>query len=174
MSLADELTKLEELRRSGALTDAEFAQAKAAILTGGAAAPSNVAADKLGEQLAEVRYQNELARLDREWGIEKEKYMVSDKHGRRHIPTTSMGTSVAAIGGIGGLLWTISAFTLTSSGPDEGAFGTAKVIFPLFGVLFIVVAIGFGFHTISKASAYNQALAAYQRRRAAVKPEDFR
>jgi hypothetical protein len=31
MSIADELQKLEQLRRSGALTDAEYAQAKAAV-----------------------------------------------------------------------------------------------------------------------------------------------
>lgn len=33
MSLADELARLEELRRGGALTDDEFARAKATLLS---------------------------------------------------------------------------------------------------------------------------------------------
>jgi hypothetical protein len=38
MGLADELQKLDALRRQGALSDAEFAQAKATLLAGGVAA----------------------------------------------------------------------------------------------------------------------------------------
>ena len=34
MNIADELRKLQELHSSGALTDEEFAQAKAAVLEG--------------------------------------------------------------------------------------------------------------------------------------------
>ena len=44
MSLADELAKLEDLRRTGALTDTEFAQAKAKLLAGGAPAASDAVA----------------------------------------------------------------------------------------------------------------------------------
>jgi len=174
MSLADDLAKLEELRRTGALTETEFAKAKAAVLAGGAAPAGDVVADKLGEQLSEVRYQNELNRIDREWEIEKEKYMVADKHGRRHIPTPGAGIATAAIGGVFGLFWTIMAFGITSGAPDEGPFQIAKVFFPLFGVVFTVGSIGYGVYVTQKANAYNEAFAAYQRRRAAVKPEDFR
>src|SRR5438874_4942540 len=39
MSIADELRKLQELRDAGSLTEAEFAQAKAALLTGAPPAP---------------------------------------------------------------------------------------------------------------------------------------
>jgi uncharacterized protein len=39
MSMADEIQKLEELRKSGALTDEEFNKAKAALLAGGGAPP---------------------------------------------------------------------------------------------------------------------------------------
>jgi hypothetical protein len=40
MSIADELRKLQELHRTGALSDEEFAQAKAAVLGGTAPAPA--------------------------------------------------------------------------------------------------------------------------------------
>src|SRR5262245_17968658 len=139
MSLADDLAKLEELRRTGALTETEFAKAKAAVLVGGAAPAGDAVAGKLGEQLSEVRYQNELERIDREWAIEKEKYTVADKHGRRHIPTTGAGIATAAIGGVFGLFWTIMAFGITSGAPGEGPFQLAKVFFPLFGIVFTVL-----------------------------------
>ena len=43
-----------------------------------------------------------------------------------------------------GVLWTILAFSLTSSGPDEGAFRVAKFVFPGFGILFTIFAIVVG------------------------------
>jgi Short C-terminal domain len=173
MSLADDLAKLEELRRSGTLTDTEFTQAKAKLLAGEAPA-SDAVADRLGEQLAEVRYQNELARIDREWEIEREKYMLTGRYGRRYLPTPGMGKATAAFGGIFGLFWTIMAFGILSGAPDEGAFSMVKVFFPLFGLVFTIGAIAYGVYMIKRAEAYNQAFAAYQRRRAAVMPEDFR
>ena len=56
MSLADELAKLEDLRRTGALTDAEFARAKAKLLAGDAAPATDAVAENLAAQLAETRY----------------------------------------------------------------------------------------------------------------------
>ena len=91
MSLADDLTKLEELRRTGALSDSEFTQAKKKLLAGEAEPTGAGVAETLAAQLAETRYNNELGRIDREWQIEQEKYMVADKHGRRHIPTVGTG-----------------------------------------------------------------------------------
>jgi Short C-terminal domain len=173
MSLADELAKLEDLRRSGALTDAEFARAKAKLLAGDAPA-SDAVAEGLAAQLAETRYQNELERIDREWQIEREKYMVADKYGRRHIPTTGTGWLTAVGGGIFGAFWTIMAFSITSGAPDAGPFAIAKVFFPLFGVAFTIGAIVYGIHLTGKAEAYNKAFAAYQERRGAVKRSDSR
>ena len=43
MSLVDELAKLDELRRNGALTEAEFEQAKARLLQGPAPTPGGPA-----------------------------------------------------------------------------------------------------------------------------------
>lgn len=173
MSLADDLTKLEELRRSGALTESEFAAAKGRLLAAdpAPAAKSDAVADALSEQLAETRYQNELDRIDREWQIERERYMISGKHGR-HLPTAGEGLATAVIGGGFGAIWTVTTFSMTSGSPDFGPFAVANVVMPLFGVVFTAGAIGLGIYATNKAQAYNQALAAYQKRRAAVKRTD--
>jgi hypothetical protein len=174
MSLADDLVKLEELRRTGALTDREFDQAKAALLAAGRAAGPDPVAANLGAQLAEVRYQNELARIDREWEVEKEQFLVADRYGRRRVPTTGMGYGGAVLGGIVGAVWTVMAVSITGGAPDFGPFAVAKVVFPVVGIAITVGTIGYGVYCVRKAEAYNRALAAYRARRDAVRPEDFR
>ena len=54
MSLADELLKMDDLRRRGALSDEEFARAKAALLEGSGAAAAQVA-NATPDHLAEIR-----------------------------------------------------------------------------------------------------------------------
>jgi hypothetical protein len=173
MSLADDLMKLEELKRTGALTEEEFAQAKAKLLADGPTAATDAVAETLAAQLAETRYQNELARIDREWQIEREKYMAPDRYGRRHVPTVGTGRATSLIGGIFGAFWTIMAFAITSGAPNDGPFVFAKVFFPLFGVAFTVGAIAYGIHLVGKAEAYNRAFAEYQKRREAVNRAHF-
>ena len=173
MSIADELQKLEELRQRGALTNEEFAQAKAKLLASTSETSKPDVSEHLSEQLAEVRYQNELARLDREWEIERQKYLITDRYGRQHIPTTGMGIGIAVVGGGFGVFWTIMAIAITGSGPSDGPFGVARVIFPLFGVVFVVGAIGYGIYAYSRAQEHDLALAAYQARRRAVRAENF-
>lgn len=174
MSLADDLTKLEELRRTGSLTEKEFAQAKAKLLAGDVPPAPDAVVEKLGEQLAETRYQNELARIDREWQIEREKYMLTGKYGRRFIPTVALGGFIAVGGGLFGVFWALVAFGITSAMPDRDGFAGAKVFFPLIGVLIPIGAVAYGVYVINKANEYSRALAAYQKRRAAIKAEDFR
>ena len=178
MSLAEEIKKLEDLRWNGTLTDEEFARAKAALIAKleDEAEPGHKgeAAAAVAGQLAEVRYQNELARIDREWEAEQEKYMIANKYGVRHLPTKGQGVAVAAVVGVFGLFWTIMAFSITSGATDEGPFRIVKIFFPLFGIAFTAFGIYSGIHAVRKAEEYNRALAAYQERRAAVKPEHYR
>ncbi len=174
MGIADELSKLEDLRRRGVLNEAEFQQAKAAVLAGGAApAGEPSTAEHLSEQLAEVRYQNELARIDREWEIEREQYMITGRNGQRQIPTPGMSLVMAFVVGIFGIGWTIMAFSITSGAPKESGFEAFSCIFPLFGVLFTCVGIGVGINAYTKAQKYQEALAAYQQRRRQVRPEQL-
>lgn len=159
MSIADELTKLEALRRSGALSDTEFGRAKEAVLSGGAA-PRGDAVDALRDEA-------ELARIDREWQIERENYLVTGRNGwGRHVPTTWEGLLTAVVGGAFGLFWTVMAVGITSGAPDEGPFAVAKVFFPLFGVVFVVGAIGYGVFVCARARQYEAAHEQYRARRA--------
>lgn len=172
MSLADDLIKLEDLRRSGALNESEFAQAKATLLNGDPAGPAPPDTDHLAQHLAEVRHQNELAQIDRQWQIEREQYLIPDRYGRRHVPTAGFGIGGAVVGGLFGVFWTIMAFAITSGAPDHGPFSIAKVAFPLFGVVFTVAAIGYGLYTASRAEKYQAAFRAYQQRRARAQGDD--
>src|SRR5437868_159166 len=131
MSIADELGKLEELRRSGALTDEEFARAKARVLAGDAVPrPED---DTLRDHLAELKRENEVARLDREWQIERERYQMTGRSGYRYTPSKAssvfMGLAIVGFG----IIWTMTAFTMAHGFPDGPA-----ALFPLAGVLFIL------------------------------------
>jgi hypothetical protein len=172
MSLADELAKLEELRTKGALTEAEFASAKKALLAA-PAAPEPQLAGHLAAQLDEVKFQNELAQLDREWEIEKEKYMIADRYGRRHIPTAA-GSAFGGFLVVGfGIVWTVVAFIMAVSGsqflanhPMAGpAESMIPWVFPCFGVIFVIAGAVMSVNAHAKAQQYEQAHAAYQRRR---------
>jgi len=79
MNLSDEVKQLHALHLSGVLTDDEFAQAKARVLTGGSA---NSALD---EALSRIQSENALTRLDLDWQVEREKYMTARKNGQRVV-----------------------------------------------------------------------------------------
>jgi hypothetical protein len=164
MSLADELQKLEALRKGGTLTEVEFQQAKALLLNGGVPSTGHPLAD----QLEELRDQNELARIDREWQMEREQYLMSNRYGRRIVPTSGLGLASAIGGGVFGLFWLIMAVTITGSAPDDGPFVIAKFVFPLFGVVFILVAVGWGLVCLDRARKYEEAHKAYEARRRAA------
>jgi Short C-terminal domain len=159
VNIADELQKLQNLHRSGALTDAEFAAAKAAVLAGETAGGDQ--APDMNAHLEEIKLQNEVARLDREWELERERYMVSGRYGRREVPTRG----ASAIGGfliVGfGILWT--AFAATMGAP---------IFFPLFGIIFILAGVGMSIYSYTKAGEYEQAYQAYRRRRARLLGEE--
>lgn len=172
MSLADELTKLEELRRNGALSESEFSRAKAALLNNPPAASGQQLGEHLADQLAEVKCQNELARIEREWEVERQQYLIRGQYGNTMVPTRGMGIAMAAIGGGFGLLWTIVAVSMMGMMPDGmGNFGFFQWLFPLFGVFFIVIAIGYGFYVHTRAQKYQEAYEAYKAARAAVRSE---
>lgn len=166
MSLVAELEKLEQLHRQGALTDAEYAQAKAKLLDESPPEEAGAVGEHLKAQLAEVRQQNDVTQLDREWEMERQSYLVSNRYGRQMVPTTAMGFGTAVVGGGIGLLWLVMATTMMSDMPSDGAFGTMQYIFPIFGLFFIAVAVAWGVNCYNKAQRYEQASQRYQQRRA--------
>jgi hypothetical protein len=174
MSIADELTKLEDLRRNGTLSEVEFAKAKELLLNSPPPPSQEPLVQHLAQQQAEIKHQNELARIDREWEMQKQQYYVTTRYGVRQLPTTGMGIGIAVVGGVFGVFWTIMAFAITSGAPDVGPFPIVKIIFPLFGVLFTGAAIVFGIVCNIRAKKYQEAYEAYQRRRQQVRQEEHR
>lgn len=110
--------------------------------------------DAMAEQLAEIVRQNELERIDREWEREQQRYMITTKHGARHEPNAVGGMVMAVVMAVFGVFWI--GFTASMGAPG---------FFPAFGVIFIIVAIGSGVWQMNKASEYEAAKTAYQRRR---------
>jgi hypothetical protein len=114
----------------------------------------------LAEQVAHLRYQNELERIEREWQQEREKFVVTDKHGGWHEPS-AMAATVVSVLVIGfGVFWTIMA---------AGMFPP----FALFGLFFVGFAIYGMLSTQRKAREYQQAYEAYKHRRARLSIADF-
>lgn len=150
MSLSDEIERLQRLRQSGALTDEEFARAKAAVLDAGLE-PDSAAS----EHLERIEWQNELARLDREWDMEREQYMSTTKYGKRYVPTEGGSIGAAAFFIICGGFWTAGAASIGAPG-----------FFLLFGVLFMALGAGAGISSFSKAGAHRAAHERYQQHRA--------
>jgi len=155
MTIADELSRLQELRVQGALTDAEFAQAKAALLASYSRGRPAERDTPPSASLDDIRFQNELARLDREWELEREKLMVTGRNGGRHIPSEGSNVFGGIVIGVFGLLWTMAV-----------AYIDPTDIFPLFGIVFVIFGISLCANGFKKAGEYRQAEQEYQERRA--------
>jgi len=117
--------------------------------------------DQLADAVTQLTRQNEIARIDREWAMEKQDYMITGKHGHRHLPNevSSVIGGVVAVGF--GIFWTIA--TASSSAPG---------FFPLFGVLFVCIGIGVSIHGFVKAQGYREAQRRYRRRRMEAQRHD--
>ena len=155
MSIADEIRKLQELHQAGALTDAEFAQAKARVLAG---QPGKAQGDELRDELAELRRQRALDRLDREWDHERERYMVTSCYGNRYTPSKTNAV-VMAVGIIGfGVLFAVMPIIMVG--------GMGGSVFTLIGVAVVIAGLLAALFTYTRASQYDRAYQRYQRQRA--------
>jgi high-affinity Fe2+/Pb2+ permease len=82
---------------------------------------------------------------------------MTGKYGRRYVPG-KVGTLIgAAVAAVFGIFWTATASSMGAPG-----------FFPLFGVVFILVAVAGGIYGFAKAGEYEQAEREYQSRRAAL------
>lgn len=129
----------------------------------------SAATDRIAQNTDYIKLQNELERIDREWALEKESFMVRGKDGQMSVP--SRGASL--FGGIFivgfGIMWTL--FATGIAGAAIGGFGRAggiAGIFPCFGLLFI----GFGLftciHNYSKAGDFELRQRQYHQQRQRV------
>ena len=153
MSISEELQRLDELRRDGVLSNAEFDLAKRQVLEG----PDHTEAT---EQLGEIRAQNEVAQLDREWDLERENYMMTGKYRRQYKPTKA-GSVFAGI-----LITAFCVFWvgMANSMPSFGPMGIASML-PLIGVLFGAFAVSKCIQGFIKAGQFEEAQSKYKLRR---------
>jgi hypothetical protein len=121
--------------------------------------------ENLAEQVSKLTQQNELEALDRQWERQRQTFMISDKHGRRHLPNEGMAAFSGAIVVVFGVLWTAMAIGITSSAPNFGPFQVARIVFPLFGVAFVVFGVVMSVRNYQKAKDFRSALRRYQRER---------
>jgi len=165
MSIADDLQRLQSLRRDGALSDAEFAQVKAAILAGSSSSLDSNTIEDLAKQLAEVRYQIELMRIDAEWSAERRKYFIINTWFRSDVPSIIGALWIGLTGAGVGIIMMIYVFIFRFS---------TDLSFPLFcGALVTLAGIGGGFLYYIRAVQYARAFEAYRRRRNTIRPEQF-
>lgn len=113
--------------------------------------------DRLVQEVETLKLQNELARIDREWSDRREGLMARDKRGNRHVPSVVGSVIVAIIMAVFGIFWTTSA-----------AAAGAPGVFPLFGLIFVLLAIGIGIGGCVKAVNYSEAESEYQRERSGL------
>lgn len=115
--------------------------------------------EELTEQVKHLACQNELAAIDRDWEREKERHMITGKHGHKRLPNPTLALIAGgALALLGGGLLVIGA---TSGSPQMLLMGFAVGAVGLFA----------GIHEHTKAGDYRAALARYRRRRASVTPE---
>ncbi len=124
--------------------------------------------DQLSAQVNNLAGYTELAALDREWELERQNYMVTSKHGAKHIPSEagSIGGGIAIT--LFGCVWTFMAFTITSFMP----FPIVNVVFPLFGIIFVIAGIASSISSYNKAGNYRHAQQRYRQRRAEIQSRD--
>ena len=126
------------------------------------------APEPVQQQRAEVIYQIELARIDREWESERQQYFIRNRYGDRQLPRAGIGIVAMVVTGVFGTFWTIMAIAITGAAPNVGPFSIVKILFPLFGVLFTVLGISMGIYVFRRARQYQERLQAYQARRQSV------
>jgi hypothetical protein len=104
-----------------------------------------------------IGLRNDLERLDWEWESRRQGLMVSNKHGQRHIPTAA--GSIA-----GGILVTIVGVIWIGAKVSMGA----PIFVPMFGVVFICVAVYSIIKGTSMAAAHQRADLDFNSRRSGL------
>jgi hypothetical protein len=136
MGIVDELSRLRQLRESGALTDLEFEHAKAIALQEAARLPeiskapvAQVQVAKEDTRLRILELENELLRLDQLWSSERENYLYRGKHGTFE-PTKEYAAAVGCALGVLGLI-----LMLTGTTDQSGAMALFGFAIMAFGIV---------------------------------------
>jgi uncharacterized Zn finger protein (UPF0148 family) len=106
---------------------------------------------RIADDVDAIRRQNEVERLDREWMMRREQSLTRDKHGNASAPGSGVAMLIGSVVVAAfGVFWTVSL--VNAGGPP---------IMALFGVIFVMVALGGGIASVVKASQYREQEARY-------------
>ena len=108
-----------------------------------------------------ILIEKEIARLDREWIIEKESYKINNKYGSE-LPNKSTGITTIA-GTLFGLIFMI--FWLSKVFSFKNSPGGIPTFFVFFGIVMIIILIVNAFSSISKSEDYHNAKEEYLQKR---------
>ncbi|HEY0604150.1 MAG TPA: SHOCT domain-containing protein [Herpetosiphonaceae bacterium] len=150
MSIAEEIEKLQALHDQGALTDDEFAQAKAALLDQLSDGQSASDVDELSKEVQYLRMQKEIDRLNLKWEQERQGYKNWDPRGRSRVST-------------------ILGFVIGIPSIISGVSQSDGLSYVLSGLLLVSLGLMGGIHWFNKVSAYKKAEQRYQERRREIR-----
>jgi hypothetical protein len=119
-----------------------------------------IALERLREQ--------KVARLDREWRMKRDSYMVMGNNGRRYLPTTWSSVGMGLFGVVFAIIWVSVTGDSPASARSDGVFA----YFPMLGPLAAVIFVGYSIYCYGKATAYQSAEARYRHERAALLSSD--
>ncbi|MGC4006482.1 MAG: SHOCT domain-containing protein [Pirellulales bacterium] len=160
MSLADELAKLDALRRDGALDEQEFALAKAQLLSQG----DEPTLESVQSQLRDVRLRTLTVALDQAWELERKTLVFRSDNGHETVPSKESAWLTGGAGVVVGIVWIVVTIAQTY---EHGIAWSSVGL----GVIFIAAGIGGGGYIASRAARYENAFAAYRIRRARLSLE---
>ena len=129
--------------------------------------------DRMRDHIQRTDQRSAVEDLDRQWNQEREHYMVTSNNGAKHIPTRTESAIAGTVVTVFGAIWTLVALGMAGVfggviAGFGGLFGWIPFLFPAFGVLFIALGIYQSFSAYDKARRYEEAEAAYQKRRQAL------
>ena len=110
------------------------------------------AVHEVKDDMETIKLQNDLERIDREWNMEREKWLTTDKHGGRHAPSAGVAIAIM-IGAIAGGVF------IMANAPDQ---------MRLFGIAFMGFGALGGAFMISRARQYESRKQRYLTRRRQV------
>jgi hypothetical protein len=113
----------------------------------------------MADRLDHPEQQNDVAQIDREWEMERERYLIRSRSGQRYAPSTGAAVLMGVVSVGFGAFWVFITISIA---------GSAGGLFSLFGLFFIAAAVGLSIYQFSKAQRYRTAYREYQRRRAAA------
>jgi DNA-directed RNA polymerase subunit RPC12/RpoP len=110
--------------------------------------------ERIERDVAEIKRQNAIEALDRQWELRRESLMVRNKNGATSEPSAIGGVIGGVVAVVFGIIWTAGA-----------ASAGAPALFPIFGVVFIFAGVIAAITQVTKASNYKYEETQYLRQR---------